>query len=98
MSSKLRECGEKLRQWNKHNCGNFQRRIRALKQELTTIREGERTEAAARQKGALSDELDEWLAREELLWKQRSRMTWLKGGEHNATFFKVKETQRKERK
>lgn len=42
--------------------------------------------------------MDEWFAREELLWKQRTKANWLRGGEQNAVFFTVKASRRKERK
>lgn len=42
----------------------------------------------------LSSELDDSLAMEELLWKQRSRTDWLKKGDKNTAFFKAKSTQR----
>lgn len=47
---------------------------------------------------SVSNELKEWLAWEELLWKQRARMELLKSGEQNAIFMKSKATRRKERK
>lgn len=44
------------------------------------------------------NKLDEWFAREELMWKQMARADWLKRGDKNMAFFKAKATQRKERK
>lgn len=44
------------------------------------------------------NELDEWLAMNELIWRQRSRTDWLKDGERNIAFFKAKSSRMKERK
>lgn len=50
------------------------------------------------QEEKLSADLDEWLVREELIWKQRSRMVWLKEGGRKTTFFRAKATMRNEKK
>lgn len=78
--------------------GNVQNRIRVLKKEIQTLTEIPRTTKVATREALLSEALDEWLAREELLWKQRSRIDWLKGGDCNVAFFKAKASKRKEKK
>lgn len=98
LASKLNVCGEKLSEWNNQSFGRVQKRIRALKKELISLKDGTRTVDSTKKEASIFGELDEWLSREELLWRQRGRMDWLKGGEHNTTFFKAKATQRKERK
>jgi hypothetical protein len=35
----------------------------------------------------ITDRMDELLYREEMMWLQRSRLTWLKEGDRNATYF-----------
>lgn len=46
---------------------------------------------------ALNRELNELLDREEILWKQRSRLDWLKGGDKKTQKFYFKAPQRKKR-
>lgn len=87
-----------LQKWNKDIFGNVQQRIKALKQEICLIRELPRTDELAKIEVKASIELDEWFAREELLWKQRARIDWLKEGDCNAALFKAKATWRKKRK
>lgn len=56
------------------------------------------TEEMARKEEKVAEELDDWFAWEELLWKQRERVGLLKCGEQNAVFFRAKAERRNERK
>lgn len=98
LSDKLQCCGSKLYEWNRNTFGKFHLRIKNLNDQLETLSKMERSEEVIANEMNLSTELDECLAREELLWKQRSRMDWLKEGDKNTTFFKMKATQRKAKK
>lgn len=96
LKEKLSICGSKLQQWNKEKFGNFQHKIKGLKDEIDKLRNSFRTDDIVEEEA--SEELDEWLTREELLWKQRARADWLKDGERNSAFFRAKATRGKERK
>ncbi|KAL9668671.1 hypothetical protein QQ045_006209 [Rhodiola kirilowii] len=58
----------------------------------------ERTEEIIEKEIKATNELDEWMTREELLWRQRSRTEWLKAGDRNTAFFKAKATSRRNKK
>lgn len=47
--------------------------------EIGNLQNFPRTEGTVLREEKLTGELDEWIDREELLWKQRARTDWLKG-------------------
>lgn len=98
LTEKLQCCVEKIQLWNKKNFENVQQKIGTLQKEIRELKEASQTEETSSREEKVAEELDEWFAREELLWKQRARTVWLKGGEHNVVFFRAKASRRKDRK
>lgn len=87
LAGKLKACSKHIQKWNKECFGKVQKRLKDIKMELESLKVNPRTEQVARREARLAGELDEWMAREELLWKQRSRVDWLKEGEKQSLFF-----------
>ncbi|KAL9668951.1 hypothetical protein QQ045_006492 [Rhodiola kirilowii] len=98
MKDKLWACGIELQKWNARSFGNVQKRIKELKECINALQSKPRTRVVVEQEEEAARKLDEWLAREELLWMQRARADWLKDGDKNTAFFKAKSTQRREKK
>ena len=72
-----------LRQWSKATFGNVLKEIESLCGQLAELQLSGADRAQIRAK---MNELDELLYREEILWLQRSRITWLKEGERNTKY------------
>lgn len=64
---RLSECAERLQAWNEKHFGKVHKRIKFLKNQIESLGKQERTEGVVDNENKLSAELDEWLAREELL-------------------------------
>ena len=54
-------------------------------------------EANSRLEAKLQGELEEWLRRNEMLWRQKSHETWLKDGDKNSKFFHLSTIIRRKR-
>ena len=78
---------EALRKWNKEVFGHCQVRINQIMQNITEIQKKPPSDGNGRLEEALQVELSEWLARTEVLWKQKSRELWLKEGDRSTKFF-----------
>ncbi|CAM8958980.1 unnamed protein product [Rhodiola kirilowii] len=97
LSEKLKKCMQHLHQWNSSAFGNVKKKVENLKEKIQQIRVSPRTEETAAIEANLMDELDEWLEREELWWRQRSRAEWLRNGDRNTAYFHSKASQRRRR-
>jgi len=87
---KLKIIKANLKRWNKNTFGNIFQAKRELEEKMaglqrTMIKEGPNEERLA-QESNLQKKWEERLRQEELLWKQKSRVQWLKHGERNTSF------------
>ncbi|KAL9667385.1 hypothetical protein QQ045_001742 [Rhodiola kirilowii] len=94
---KLRQCSISLDSRKRRVFGNVKRRIGAVKAKLSALSELPRSQQNIDVEKALTEELDKWLAREEMLWRQGSRVKLLKQGDKNTKFFHARATQRKKK-
>jgi hypothetical protein len=88
---KLKGLKQHLKEWNKMTFGNIfsakttlEKDMESLQQQI--ILEGHST-ALAHKETELQSQIEERCKQEEMLWKQKSRISWLKEGEHNTSFF-----------
>ncbi|CAM8982799.1 unnamed protein product [Rhodiola kirilowii] len=97
ISEKLHKCMHDLCKWGSDTFGNVKRKIKELKDRISQVRKGVRTEETATREASLMEELDEWMEREELWWRQRSRAEWLKHGDRNTSYFHARASHRRRR-
>jgi hypothetical protein len=94
---KIHACHRDLRKWSKNNFGNIQRQIRETESQLKKVEFLSMQGRDHSQVITLKGKLHALLAKNERLWRQRSRVEWLKNGDRNTRYFHCKATQRKRR-
>jgi hypothetical protein len=86
IQKKLAGTMESLCEWDRNKFGSVNKEIKALKDRMGRLQNGDyfrnQTEIES-----IKVRLDEILLREEIMWRQRSRVVWLKEGEQNTSFF-----------
>jgi hypothetical protein len=96
---KLKNFKQKLKTWNKHTFGNIFEAQKKLMDQMgivqSQIREQGISEDLKAQEAAISQKLEERKSQEEILWRQKSRIQWLKEGDRNTKFFHRSTIQRR---
>lgn len=78
--------GKDLTRWNKVSFGKVEAMIQKTERKLENLRYLKPNEHSISKEIELNEKLEEFLCREEDLWRQKSRELWLKGGDKNTKF------------
>ena len=83
--------------WNKEHFGQIRTHIKELERKIEVLQGMDPTTEVVEAEAALCLELNDWLEREELKWRQKSREIWLKEGDKNSRFFHISTLVRRRR-
>lgn len=91
----LLRCGSHLKQWNMFNFGNVQRCLMEANLQLKMVQKMSPNHTSVERLAQARKEVHVWLKRDEKMWKQRSRILWLKEGDRNSKIFHAKASNRR---
>ena len=84
----------RLQAWNRDEFGHVGKEIALLQKLLECLEMQPTSPDVIKDMRETRVELNCWLEKEAALWKQRSRVDWLKEGDHNTSFFHAKASSR----
>ena len=93
-SKKIDMCQINLRVWNRNTFGHVRITLDKKLRELHRAEEMGLYSIDPDGIGQLRDEIQALKAKEEVMWKQRSRDSWLRDGDNNTKYFHSRATQR----
>ena len=91
---KIHDCRRSLCSWSRNSFSNIKARIKEVERLLRQAEENSMQGRDHHRVSKLRGELHSLLAKEERLWRQRSRAEWLQAGDRNTGYFHCRATQR----
>jgi hypothetical protein len=97
LSQKLTHVSTSVAKWGRETFGSVRHQIRVLQRQLSDLRSVPERERPSHVELKLVEKLEEVLHREEVMWRQRSRIQWLAEGDKNTHFFHQRSSRRKKK-
>ena len=82
----LRDVMGSLQEWSRSKFGSIRQKLKELRDKLGAA-QSNADDAGRTEARRIVEEMNELLYREEMMWLQRSRISWLKEGDRNTKFF-----------
>ena len=97
INNKLNQLSKELKRWNSGSFGNVRRQLKGLRAELEEMRSSPGRQGPSHAEIKTRDRIIELRHREEVMWRQRSRIQWLSEGDRNTHFFHQRVSRRKKK-
>ncbi|KAL5758878.1 hypothetical protein ACOSP7_021489 [Xanthoceras sorbifolium] len=97
LRDKLGLCADRLENWSKVKFGSLKKSIDRKRCEINLLYDRKQSDQVLNAIRSMERELESLLSKEELYWKQRSRVDWLLAGDKNSKFFHRRATARKKK-
>ena len=97
LKQKLQTISQGLVKWSRDTFGSVRKEIKRLKKELEDLRADPARIAPSHNELKINQNLIEVYHREEVMWRQRSRIEWLTAGDRNTKFFHLRASIRRKK-
>ena len=93
----LKNCRDRLEHWNKSIFGHVGKTISDLQSRLEWLDSQPSTPELVQALKHTRVELNCWLEKEDVMWRQKARLNWFQGGDRNTIFFHAKASSRQKK-
>lgn len=97
LKNQLADCRNELQVWEGDHFGNIKKQLLVCKREMDIAQRGQVNPEQAVMSRMLESKMEDLLRKEEIMWRQRSRNSWLAEGDKNTSYFHRTATGRKKR-
>ena len=91
---KLESCGAALTKWSTKSFGSVKKQLESARKRLKTAQNQAIRSGDSSRMRLLKDEVNQLLDKEDKMWRQRSKVAWLRDGDRSTWFFHSKASQR----